>query len=84
MEKVLLVTVGGSPQPVITSFNTLEPDRDIFICSAVAKSSKYQVMGQGKPREIRRNGEIVEKLPNFITLFNLEDRFDSESDLVIL
>jgi hypothetical protein len=31
MEKILLVTVGGSPKPIITAVESLQPDRVIFL-----------------------------------------------------
>jgi len=57
MKKILIVTVGGSPQPIITSINTTRPGRVIFICSGGANSSKPQVAG---PIE----AEKAEKCPN--------------------
>lgn len=32
-KKVLILTVGGSPNPLITSINNFEPDEIVFICS---------------------------------------------------
>jgi len=84
MEKILLVTVGGSPQPIITSFRSLEPDRLVFICSEGPKSSISQVTGHGKPCEIRRGEKIIDRLPNFVSLFGLENKFDPENDIVLV
>jgi hypothetical protein len=47
MPKILLVTVGGSFQPIVTAIGTLSPDRVIFICSDGDKGSKSQVIGEG-------------------------------------
>jgi CRISPR-associated protein (TIGR02710 family) len=78
MRRTLIVTVGGSPQPIITAVRTLQPDRTIFICS---DRSKSQVIGQDKPCEIRRDGKVVDRLANLPTVLNLEDRFRAERDL---
>jgi CRISPR-associated protein (TIGR02710 family) len=34
MTKILFVTVGSSSDPIVTSINTLRPDRVIFVCSS--------------------------------------------------
>jgi len=83
MPRILFVTVGGSPQPIVTSINSLTPDRVIFICSKGNKGSETQVTGEGKPCEIRK-GDEVEKLPNIPTQCKLQDRFVAERDLVLL
>ena len=44
MPKILLITVGGSHQPIVTAIRDLQPDRVIFLCSDGAKGSKSQVM----------------------------------------
>lgn len=45
----LLITVGGSHQPIVTSIKTLEPDRVVFICSndTNAKGSYVMVEADG-------------------------------------
>jgi len=40
MQKILLITVGGSHQPIITSIQELKPDRVVFICSDDSNGSK--------------------------------------------
>ena len=82
--KVLIVTVGGSPQPIITSANTLKPDRIIFICSKGPKSSKSQVIGKGRPCRIPKEDGSIEELPNLPAVLNLGDRFDPTEDLIII
>lgn len=84
MTKVLLLTVGGSHQPIATSITSQKPDRIIFICSDGLKGSKSQVIGEGKPCEVRKGTEVVEKLPNIPTQLSLADRFDAERDLVLI
>jgi len=83
-QTTLLITVGGSPQPVVTAVQTLKPDRTIFICSDGSKGSVSQVIGEGTPCEIRRGSEIVEKRPNLVTQLGLGDRFSAETDLIRL
>lgn len=83
MSKILLVTVGGSFQPIITAINSLQPNRVIFIASDGEKGSKSQVIGEGTPCEVRRGVEVIEKLPNIPTQVNLGDRFQPERDLIL-
>jgi len=79
--RILLVTVGGSPRPIITSVKTLKADRIIFICSSGPKSSTPQVIGDGKPCKIIKRGKVVEELPNLVTVLNLGEKFDRNRDL---
>lgn len=84
MPKILLVTVGGSFQPIVTSIRTLQPDRVIFLCSDGDRGSKVQVIGEGTPCEVRRGAEVVERLPNIPTQVRLGDRFQPERDLILI
>ncbi|MEH2051805.1 TIGR02710 family CRISPR-associated CARF protein [Nostoc sp.] len=81
MSKILLITVGGSHQPIITAIRELQPDRIIFLCS---DGSKSQVIGQGTPCEVRRGTEVVEKLPNIPTQIGLGERFKVDKDLILI
>lgn len=83
MPKILLVTVGGSPQPILTAIDTLQPDRVIFLCSDGAKGSQTQVIGKGTPCEIRQGAEVVKNLPNIPTQAGLRN-FQPDSDLVLV
>lgn len=55
MGRVLLLTVGGSCEPLVTSIKQLKPDYVYFICSSdqktpqKTKGSYVQVDGEGKP-----------------------------------
>lgn len=82
MPKILLITVGGSHQPVVTSVQSLNPDRTIFICSNGKWGSISQVTGEGKPCEVRRGSEVLEKLPNIPTQLNLGEKFNPETDVI--
>ncbi|MFO0213005.1 MAG: TIGR02710 family CRISPR-associated protein, partial [Pseudanabaena sp.] len=84
MTKILFITVGGSHQPIATSIKSQNPDRVVFICSDGAKGSKSQVIGEGKPCEVRKGTEVIESLPNIPTQLGLGDRFDAERDLVLI
>ncbi len=84
MPKILLVTVGGSFQPIVTSICTLQPDRVIFIASDGDKGSKSQVISEGTPCEVRRGAEIIERLPNIPTQVELGDRFQPNRDLILI
>lgn len=79
MEKILIVSVGGSPEPILTACETLKPNRIIFFCSKdrkEIKGSQDQIIGEGKPCVIHRNTPKEEKLPNIPTQLKLEDNFD--------
>lgn len=84
MSRVLLVTIGGSFQPIVTAIRSLEPDRVIFIASDGEKGSKSQVIGAYTPCEIRRGAEIIERLPNIPTQVELGDKFKPERDLILI
>ena len=84
MPKILIVTVGGSFQPIVTAIRTLSPDRVVFLCSDGDKGSKFQVIGEGNPCEVRRGAEVVERLPNIPTQVGLGDRFQPERDVVLI
>lgn len=62
MPKILLVSVGGSFQPIVTAIHSLQPERIIFIASDGDKGSKSQVIGEGTPCEVRRGGEVIETI----------------------
>lgn len=82
MGKVLVLTVGGSPQPLITSVNTLKPDRVVFVCSRGQKSSVPQVTGQGTPCEVQEADGKKVRLPNLVTVLRLSGVFDEGRDIV--
>ena len=60
MTRVLLVTVGGSPDPILEAVKIHKPDELIFICSAPPcdAPSVSQVIGKGEPcQHYGPNGE---------------------------
>ncbi|MDR9404889.1 MAG: TIGR02710 family CRISPR-associated CARF protein [Halothece sp. Uz-M2-17] len=81
MSTVLIVTVGGTPQPIVTAIRTLQPDRAIFLCSTGSKGSLSQVTGEGTPCEIRRGTEVIDRLPNIPTQAGLGDKFERDRDV---
>jgi CRISPR-associated protein (TIGR02710 family) len=83
MPKILLITVGGSPQPIVTSIESLQPDRIIFICSGGSRGSVTQVTGDGRPCEFRNSDGTVERKVNLSTLLQLGKRFNELTDLVV-
>jgi CRISPR-associated protein (TIGR02710 family) len=84
MATILLITVGGSPAPILTAIQSLQPERTIFICSDGPRGSVSQIVGEGTPCEIRRGAEVVDRQPNIPTQLGLVDRFNPETDLVRL
>lgn len=83
MTQILLVTVGGSPQPILTAIDQLQPDRVVFICSTGKTGSDKQVLDPGKPCKVYEGGQIVRELKNLPTQARL-DSFDRDRDLVRL
>ncbi len=84
MPKILLISVGGSPQPIITSIQALQPDRVVFFCTTGEYGSESQVLGKGLPCKIIEKCEVKEELPNLPTHLGLGDRFQAERDVVKL
>lgn len=84
MPNILFVTVGGSPQPIITAIKSLNPDQVVFICSPGPKGSESQVTGSGTPCKIMKEGQVIAEQPNIPTQLNLGDKFQAERDLIVL
>ncbi len=84
MSKILFVTVGGSPQPIITAVQSLNPDRVVFVCSGGSRGSETQIIGEGKPCEIRQGAQVVDRLPNLPTYLELGDRFQPNRDVITI
>ena len=66
MSSVLILTVGGSGEPLVKSIKQSKPDYTIFICSADEKEvnavgSEKMVDGAGKPCKTRE-GEYRESI----------------------
>lgn len=51
MARVLMVTVGGSPEPILQAAQAHQPDEVVFVCSAppCEAPSLEQVIGEGTP-----------------------------------
>ena len=73
MTRVLLVTVGGSPEPILKAVELHRPEEVIFACSAppCPTPSIEQVIGEGTPCE-HRIDDRKEYRPNLVTQLNLE------------
>lgn len=77
---ILICTVGGSHQPIITSIRELTPDYILFVCSeddpATGKPGSYtQITGKGNVISAKPNEPPT--LPNIPTQFGLRpDTFD--------
>lgn len=82
MGRILVLTVGGSPQPLITSVKTLKPDRVLFVCSRGPKSSVTQVIGDGTPCEVLQADGKKVRLPNLVTVLDLSGVFNKERDII--
>jgi CRISPR-associated protein (TIGR02710 family) len=81
MSKILIVTVGGSHQPIVTAIGSFQLDRVVFLCS---DGSKSQVIGEGTPCEVRRGTEVVERLPNIPKQAGIGDSFQPDRDLILV
>lgn len=65
----LVVTVGGSPQPVVSAVVQLRPRFVVFVCTGGTgpAASRNQVDGEGSPCEIRSPNGETRRLPNLLT-----------------
>jgi CRISPR-associated protein (TIGR02710 family) len=72
MTRVLIVTVGGSPEPILNAVELHQPDEVIFACSAPPCEwpSLDQVIGEGTPCLHRIEGR-EEWRPNLISQLGL-------------
>lgn len=72
MTRVLIVTVGGSPEPILKAVELHQPDEVIFACSAPPCESPSidQVIGEGKPCRHMLSG-TEEWRPNLVTQLGL-------------
>ncbi len=83
-QPILIATVGGSHQPILTAIREMEPRFVLFFCTdrdtATGRPGSINtITGNGEPIEVRRGGEIVERLPNLPTLAGLAtDAFQAE------
>ena len=81
VRNILVCTVGGSHQPIVTAINSLAPDLTIFCCSGRdpgtgKPGSDVQIMGQGKVIKARP-GDEKPTLPNIPAQAGLpEDSFE--------
>lgn len=76
---ILVLTVGGSHQPILTAIEALRPDRVVFLCSddtPAGKGSWRQIVGVGKVIKGKRGLDSPD-LPNIVTLSELrQDQYE--------
>lgn len=72
MTRVLIVTVGGSPEPILKAVELHQPDEVIFACSAppCESPSLEQVIGEGTPC-CHRDGKETVWRPNLVSQLGL-------------
>ena len=73
---VLLCTVGGSHQPILTAIRERRPAFVLFFCTdkdpgTGRPGSLATITGNGTPIDVRRGAEVIERLPNIPTLASL-------------
>ena len=71
-KNILICTVGGSHQPVLTAIRELSPAHVLFFATGRDPAtgrpgSLSMITGKGEPIEDRRGGEVVERLANIPT-----------------
>lgn len=74
MTRVLLVTVGGSPEPIVQAYRAHQPDELIFICSGppCRAPSVEQVIGEGTPCLHQGADGLPEQRANLVTQLALQ------------
>ncbi|MFP4063228.1 MAG: TIGR02710 family CRISPR-associated CARF protein [Halochromatium sp.] len=75
-ETILLCTVGGSHQPILTAIRECAPTFVQFFASGTDATtgragSISTITGKGTPVEVRRGAEVIERLPNIPTQLGL-------------
>lgn len=58
--RILVVTIGGSPQPIVTSIAQNKPDRIYFLCSQKSEKILNDICVQAKADDIPRPVKIIE------------------------
>lgn len=58
--RILVVTIGGSPQPIVTSIAQNKPDRIHFLCSQKSEKILNDICVQAKADDIPRPVKIIE------------------------
>ncbi|WPL18605.1 CRISPR-associated protein [Thiorhodovibrio winogradskyi] len=82
-QPILLCTVGGSHQPILTAIRELQPVFVLFFASGRDQAtgqpgSMVTITGKGHPVEVRRGAEVVDHLPNIPTQAGLrEEQFQA-------
>ena len=73
MTRILIVSVGGSPEPILKAVELHQPDEVIFACSAppCPTPSLPQVIGEGTPC-CHKVGDQEEMRPNLVTQLALK------------
>jgi len=81
MARVLMVTVGGSPEPIVQAVQAHQPDEVVFVCSAppCTAPSLEQVIGEGTPC---RHGENDWR-PNLVNQLQLQG-FRADLQLILI
>jgi CRISPR-associated protein (TIGR02710 family) len=69
---LLLCTVGGSHQPILTAIREIQPAHVLFFCTgrdpATGRPGSVEtITGRGTPVEVRRGAEVIERLANIPT-----------------
>lgn len=84
MTRVLIVSVGGSPDPILKAVELHQPDEVIFACSAPPCESPSidQVLGDGQPCRHDVEG-VVAMRPNLVTQLGLQG-FRADLQLIAL
>jgi len=77
-ESILICTVGGSHQPILTAIRELEPAHVLFFATGRDEAtgrpgSMATIVGNGTPVEVRRGADVLERLPNIPTLAGLAE-----------
>jgi len=85
MTRVLLVTVGGSPEPILQAYRAHQPDELIFICSGLPcqAPSLEQVIGIGSPCLHQGVDDLQESRPNLVVQLGLQG-FRPDLQIVVL
>ncbi|MEJ5300476.1 MAG: TIGR02710 family CRISPR-associated CARF protein [Thermodesulforhabdaceae bacterium] len=71
-KKILILTVGGSCEPIVNAISKTSPDFVYFVCSSGSKGSRKVVDGKDKPCQEREKDGTVKTMPSIVDQAGLQ------------
>ena len=74
MKRILILSVGGSPEPIINAIKFYKPDFVYFFCSSGPKGSAVTVDGPGGTHAVTKGSHDAPNVDTNITLATQKER----------